>query len=83
MNIVLDFLPFMYDGRTRGIGGVASFAKSFYNEIIRQKDTTTRLFALYDSSFSVGKQYDYQQIYPPDLFPPILSNSTSTCCLLP
>ena len=61
MNIVLDFLPFMYDGRTRGIGGVASFAKSFYNEIIRQKDTTTRLFALYDSSFSVGKQYDYQQ----------------------
>ena len=61
MNILLDFLPFMYDGRTRGIGGVASFAKSFYDEIIRQKDTTTRLFALYDSSFSVGKQYDYQQ----------------------
>ena len=29
MNILLDFLPFMYDGRTRGIWGVASFAKSF------------------------------------------------------
>ena len=61
MNILLDFLPFMYDGRTRGIGGVASFAKTIYDEVFKRIEPSINLFGLYDSKFSVGKQYDYQK----------------------
>lgn len=58
MNILLDFLPFQAAG---GIGGAASFTKVISDEVIRLKPLSTKLFATYDSTMPVGKQYNYKK----------------------
>ena len=60
MNLLLDFIPFQSGG---GVGGAATFTKAITDEILLQCDTSrTKLFAVYDSSFHVGQQYNYVDI---------------------
>lgn len=58
MNILLDFLPFQAAG---GVGGAVSFAKAVYDEVIRRKASSTKLFAVCDQTMPVGKQYNYKE----------------------
>ena len=58
MNILLDFIPFQHNG---GIGGAASFTKAVCDEVCLKKTSKDCLFAVYDSSQPIGKQYNYQE----------------------
>jgi len=57
MNILLDFIPLQING---GIGGAASFTKAVSDEICLKSTSEDTLFAVYDSSKPIGKQYNYQ-----------------------
>lgn len=57
MNILLDLIPFQYNG---GIGGAASFTKAVSDEICIRSSSEDSLFAVYDSALGIGKQYNYQ-----------------------
>lgn len=59
LNLLLDFLPFQKGG---GVGGAASFTKTITDEVLRQCGDTTKLFAIYDSTLPVGRQYDYMEM---------------------
>ncbi|MCR5180949.1 MAG: glycosyltransferase [Bacteroidaceae bacterium] len=59
MRLLLDFIPFQHRG---GVGGAPSFAKAVYDRVFEQCDTSLQLYATYDASLPVGKQYDYHQI---------------------
>lgn len=58
MNILLDFIPLQHNG---GIGGAASFTKAVCDEICLRSNSDDSLFAVYDSSQPIGKQYNYQK----------------------
>jgi len=58
MNILLDFIPLQRYG---GIGGAASFTKAVCDEICRKSTPDDTLFAVYDSTEPIGKQYNYQE----------------------
>lgn len=59
MNILLDFIPFQSG---RNVGGAHSFAKAVYDALVQRRQPQVNLFAVYDSSLSVGQQYDYRQL---------------------
>ena len=58
MNLLLDFIPLQYNG---GIGGAASFTKAVCDEVCQRRSSEDSLYAAYDSSLPVGKQYNYQE----------------------
>lgn len=58
MNILLDLIPLQFNG---GIGGAASFTKAVCDEVCLRSSSEDRLFAVYDSSLGIGKQYNYQE----------------------
>lgn len=58
MNILLDFIPLQHNG---GIGGAASFTKAVCDEVCLRSCSDDSLFAVYDSSQPIGKQYNYQE----------------------
>ena len=58
MNILLDLIPFQHNG---GIGGAASFTKAVCDEVCLRSGSDDSLFALYDSTQPVGRQYNCQE----------------------
>lgn len=58
MNILLDFIPLQHNG---GIGGAASFTKAVCDEVCLRSSSEDCLFAVFDSSQPIGKQYNYQE----------------------
>lgn len=58
MNILLDFIPFQYKG---GVGGAPSYTKAVCDEVCLRCSDSDSLFAAYDSSLPVGRQYNYQE----------------------
>ena len=56
MNILLDFIPLQHNG---GIGGAASFTKAVCDEVCLRSSSEDCLFAVFDSSQPIGKQYNY------------------------
>lgn len=58
MNLLLDFIPLQYNG---GIGGAASFTKAVCDEVCQRRSPEDSLYAAYDSSLPIGKQYNYQE----------------------
>lgn len=58
MNILLDFIPLQHNG---GFGGAFSYTKAVYDEICLKSSSSNKLFAVYNSSLPIGKQYNYQE----------------------
>ena len=58
MNILLDLIPFQFNG---GVGGAASFAKAVYDRLFAEAGMNIHIYGAYDSTLPVGKQYDYRQ----------------------
>lgn len=76
MNILLDFIPLQQNG---GIGGAASFTKAVCDEVCAKRNSNDSLFAVYDSSQPIGKQYNYQEYAKEHGIQLLDLSSTSLC----
>ncbi len=61
MNLLFDFTCFQ-EISNAGIGGAPSFTKRVLDEVLQSRNTTVRIFALYDSRYSTGRAYNINSL---------------------